>query len=68
MLALKSTNMLKDNYITGLKMQVSDFDVFNIINKFELLFYIEYASVTVVTEYVTSVTMVIKSITIFIDV
>ena len=53
--------MLKDNYITGLKMQVSNFYVLNIVDKFEMFFYIEYASVTYVT-------MVTKSVTQFINV
>ena len=49
-------------------MEVSDFDVLNIVDRFQILFNIEYAFVTMVTKFVTFVTMVIKSITIFIDV
>ena len=49
-------------------MEVCDFDILNIVDKFEILFNIEYASVTVVVESITSVTIITKSIIMFIDI
>ena len=46
-------------------MHVCDFDIFNIVGNFEMLFNIEYASITVVAKFVTMIT---KSVTMFIDI